>query len=218
MDVDDRRERDVRRFVENLEDMVTSTRAGDPLPGLDGIDGTDASGTVSCVVDLGGGLSRVGITDGWWQAVGPHGVAAAVLQALRFARDKAGLARMVLARHGRPYTTAALDYHTLFTDEPPHDLPPYDAPDFADALLRKVNRAAAVLDNAQRFARERDGGGRREVTGPRGLFRVVLVGVTVVGALVNEPGLRALDADELAADARDALLAARPSFVRHGER
>jgi hypothetical protein len=218
MDVGDRRARDARRFVENVENLVASTRPGDPLPVLDGIEGTDLSGTVDCVVDLGGALSRVGIIDGWWEAVGPHGVAAAVLQALRFARDKAGLARMVLARHGRPYTGAAPDYQMLFTAEPPRGLPQYDAPDFADALLRKVNRAVTVLDNAQRFARERDGAQPREVTGPRGLFRVVLAGVTVVGAMVNEQGLRASDADELAADARDALLAARPSFIRYGER
>jgi hypothetical protein len=217
MDVGDPRERDVRRFVENLEDLLTHSRPGDPVPGLEAIEGADVSGTVYCMVDLGGALSQVGITDGWWEAVGPHGVAAAVLQALRFARDKAGLARMVLNRFGRPYEVSTPDYQTLFTSEPPRELPPYDAPDFAEALWRKVNRAATILDNAERFARQRDGAERREVTGPRGLFRVVLSGVSVISALVNEDGLRSSDADELAADARDALLAALPSFARHGE-
>ena len=217
MDIGDPLERDGRRFVENLEELLTRSSPGDPIPGLDAIDGADPSGTVYCVVDLGGALSQVGIADGWWMAVGPHGVAAAVLQALRSARDKAGLARLVLNRHGRPSGVPTAGYQTLFTSEPPRELPPYDAPDFADALWRKVNRAATILDNAERFARRRDSAERREVAGPRGLFRVVLLGVRVVSALVNERGLRASDADELAADARDALLAATPSFARHGE-
>ncbi len=80
MAVGDQREREVRRFVEDLEDSLTHARPGDPLPALDAIDGTDASGTVHCVVDLGGALSQVRIADGWWEAVGPPGVAAAVLQ------------------------------------------------------------------------------------------------------------------------------------------
>ena len=218
MDANDLQERDARRFVQNLEDIVPGSRPGDPVPGLEAIDGTDSSGTVYCVVDLGGALLRVGIVDGWWGAVGPGGVAAAVLQSLRFARDKAGLARMVLSRHGRSAPVPVPDYQTLFTSEPHRELPPYDAPEFSDELSRKVARAARILANAERFARERDSGVRREVAGPRGMFRVVLSGsAVVVGAAVDENGLRAVDGADLAADARDALLAARPRFAGIGE-
>jgi hypothetical protein len=217
MQVSELQERDARRFVENLEDMVAGSRPGDPVPGLDAIDGTDTSGTVYCVVDLGGTLLQVGIVDGWWEAVGPQGIAEAVLQSLRFARDKAGLARMVLSHHGRSSGLPRPDYETLFTSEPHRELPPYDAPDFPEELSRKVDRAARILQNAERFARERDSSERREVTGPRGLFRVVLAGFAVVGAAVDEYGLRAVDGADLAADARDALLAARPRFAGNGE-
>lgn len=208
--VSDLQVRDARRFVENLEDVVARTRPDAPVPGLDAIEGPDSSGTVFCVVDAAGALMQVGIVDGWWEALGPGGVAAAVLQALRFARDKAGLARLVLHRHGRAATVAGPDLETLFTSEPHRDLPPFGAPDLGDAMARKVERAARILNNAERYARERDSGVRREVTGPRGLFRVVLSGFTVVGAAVNEQYLRAGDGADLAADARDALLAARP--------
>lgn len=216
VEVSDLQERDARRFIENIEDLVSGMRPGEPVPGLDAIDGTDGSGTVRCVVDLGGNLLQVRVVDGWWEAVGPRGVAAAVLQSMRFARDKAGLARRVLSRHGRSVAVPSPDYATLFTSEPHRELPPYDAPDFPEELSRKVERAARILQNAERFARDRDSGIRREVPGPRGLFRVVLSGYTVVGALVDEHSLRAVDGDDLAADARDALLAARPR-ARNGE-
>lgn len=212
MTVSDMQERDARRFVENIEDMVSGSRLGDPIPGLDAIEGSDSSGTVYCVVDLGGSLLQVGIVEGWWDAVGPHGIAAAVLESLRFARDKAGLARMVLNHHGRPSAVSEPSYQTLFTSEPHRELPPYDSPDFPSELSRKVERAAQILANAERFARERDSGVRSEMTGPRGLFRVELSGSAVVGAAVNEQGLRAADGSELAADACDALLAARRRF------
>lgn len=213
----DLRERDARRFVDNLEDMLAGSRPGESVDGLAAIDGTDDSGTVYCVVDLGGAVLRVDIVDGWWEAVGPRGVAAAILRALRSARDKAGLARMVLRRHGRSAAVPSPDYQTLFTSEPHRELPPYDAPDFSDELSRKVERAARILANAERFARERDSGARREVTGPRGMFRVVLSGTAVVGATVDEYGLRTADSAELAADALDALRAARLRFAENGE-
>jgi hypothetical protein len=49
------------------------------------------------------------------------------------------------------------------------------------------------------------------------MFRVVLSGFTVTGAVVDEYGLRAVDGADLAADARDALLAARPRFAGIGK-
>ena len=162
------------------------------------------------------GRGAVTIVDGWWDAVGPHGVAAAVLSAYRFAQQKATAGRLVLARSGHPYHQPEPDLSTLFTSEPDRPLPPYDAPDFTDALLRKVNRAATILANIDRFTKLRDAPEPRTVTGPRGLFRVVLSGFSIVRAEVNAYGLRPSDAAELAADARDALLAARPSFQLHG--
>jgi hypothetical protein len=213
----DRRVRDARRFLENFEDMAAHLRPGEPVPHIGGIEGTDPTSTVYCVVQLDGTLSQVGIVDGWWDAVGPGGVASAVLDALGFAREKATMARLVLDRYGHPYQAATPDPSTLFTSEPSRPLPPYDAPDFQDALVRKVNRAATILANVERFTQARDSAERRVVTGPRGMFRVILTGFTIVGAEVSEHGLHPSDAADLAQDARDALLAARPSFSNHGE-
>jgi hypothetical protein len=213
MEPEDGRARDVRIFVDNLEDTAARLRPGGPLPD---VEGADESGTVHCVVHIDGSLSAVTIVDGWWDAVGPHGVAAAVLSAYRFAQQKATAGRLVLARSGHPYHQPEPDLSTLFTSEPDRPLPPYDAPDFTDALLRKVNRAATILANIDRFTKLRDAPEPRTVTGPRGLFRVVLSGFSIVRAEVNAYGLRPSDAAELAADARDALLAARPSFQLHG--
>jgi hypothetical protein len=209
MTVNELQERDARGFLMNLEDLVARPNGPSPVP--ETVDGVDASGTVYAVVGLGGNLLRVRILDGWWDAVGPRGIAAAVLASLRFARDKAGLARMLLDRHRIPYEVPG------FRVDPPRELPEYDAPEFADELWRKVNRAAEMLDRAERFARERDSGHEHEVAGPRGIFHVLIRGVAVVGARVSERGLRPEDGDELAADARDALLAARPSFTAGGE-
>ena len=115
-----------------------------------------------------------------------------------------------MRRYGRSYPASGLDYSMLFTSEPPIELPAYDAPDFDDVLRRKVGRAANILANAQRLARQRDNGERREVVGPRGLFHVVISGVTVAGAFVEERRVGPDSAADLAADARDALLAAVP--------
>jgi hypothetical protein len=93
MEPEDGRARDVRIFVDNLEDTATRLRPGDALPD---VDGADESGTVHCVVHIDGSLSAVTIVDGWWDAVGPHGVAAAVLSAYRFAQQKATTGRLVL--------------------------------------------------------------------------------------------------------------------------
>ncbi|MCU7725756.1 hypothetical protein ODJ79_18660 [Actinoplanes sp. KI2] len=217
MVVNQLQERDARGFLTNLEDLVSRARPGGHSPVPDAIDGVDQSGTVYAVVDLGGSLRQVQIVAGWWDAVGSHGVAAAVLESLRFARDKAGLARMLLDRHRIPYVVPAPGYQSLFTGDPPRELPDYDAPDFPDELLRKVSRAASVLSSAERLARERDSGEPREVAGPRGMFYVLLRGLSVVGARVNEYALRPEDGDELAADARDALLAARRPFANGWE-
>jgi hypothetical protein len=103
IDFDAYRIDETSRFVTNLEDEVRSARPGDAVGGLDVIEGSDASGTVYCVVDLTGAIVQVGITNGWWHRVGAHGVANAVLQALQLAREKVGIAKLVLTRHGLPF-------------------------------------------------------------------------------------------------------------------
>jgi hypothetical protein len=212
-DFDDFRIRDTRRFIENLEDVLAHTRVGEPVPGLDAIEGADASGTVYCVIRLDGYPVQVGITDGWWDAVGPHDIASAVLQAYRFAREKATFARLVLRRHGRTW------------EPPPHgrDEEPYEstyptghagAGDL-DTLHRRIDQAAADMAEAMRRSDLLSNPEPREIRGPRNMFTAVVRGAVIESARVNEYGLRPEDASELAADARDALLAARPRYAPH---
>lgn len=211
MDFDQHRITDTVRFVTNLEDELRGARFAGPVPGLDGIEGSDASGTVYCVVDLAGSVVQVGITDGWWTAVGPQGVAAAVLQALRLAKEKAGVAKLVLAHYGHalpPLRRVA----PVIGPEPAVD----DLAGRAEVARRKIDRAGAALAEADRFARTVAAGETREVTGPRGLFTVRVIGLRVVGAGVNEYALRADDGPELALDAREALLAVRAPFGNLG--
>jgi hypothetical protein len=205
---DEFKARDARRFVANLEDELRRSHPGEPLARLDVIDGSDASGTVYCSVRLAGGLIQVGIMDGWWRAVGPRSIAATVLQALGYAREKAGIAQLVLARHGR-----SLPKPDLPTIESGYEPPLDDVAEWADAARRKIDRAAAVFATVDRLARQAGSNELREVTGPRGMFRVQLLGIHVVGATVNEYGLRPEDAADLADDAREALLAAQPSMA-----
>ncbi|MGC9670635.1 hypothetical protein ACNTMW_29330 [Planosporangium sp. 12N6] len=215
-DFDEFRIRDTRRFVENLEDALAHTPPGQPVPGLDSIEGADASGTVYCVIRLDGHPVQVGITDGWWNAVGPHAIASAVLQAYRFAREKATFARMVLRRHGRTWEPPSEG-----RDEDPYE-PSYPAghsgADDLDTLRRQIDQATADMAAAMRLLDQVSSDEPREVSGPRNLFTLVVRGTVIESARVNEYGLRPEDASELAADARDALLAARPSYARHGER
>jgi hypothetical protein len=51
-DFDEFRIRDTRRFIENLEDALAQTPLGRTVPGLDAIEGVDASGTVYCTIRL----------------------------------------------------------------------------------------------------------------------------------------------------------------------
>jgi hypothetical protein len=204
---------DTSRFVTNLEDEVRGMRPGAPVRGPDAVEGSDASGTVYCVVDLTGGVLQVGITDGWWDEVGAHGVAPAVLQALQLAREKAGIAKLVLLRYGHPLPSpspAATHAEPEAADN--------DQASRVEAARRKIDRAYASLAESDRFMRAMNSSERRYVAGPRGLFRVHVVGVRVVGASVNEHGLRAEDAGDLADDAREALLAVRAPFADLGER
>lgn len=209
----DRGARDARAFVENVEELVRRMRPGEVAPAIS-VDGDDVSGTVYCVVDVGGALTRVGIDDGWWDALGPSGVARAVLDAMRFAKAKAAMARLVLDRHGCRVSREPVDLAGLFTATTSEPLPPYAADGFVDVLARKADRALTILDAAQRFGRTCDPSRRRVVSGPRGMFRVHLAGLDVVGAEVDEDGLRRSDADPLAVDALAALSAATSPVYR----
>lgn len=125
--------------------------------------------------------------DGWWEPVGPRGIAAAVLDAWRFAREKAGWGRLILHRAGHSYDP---DVPRL---EPEVPLPAYDSPDYLAAVERKQH-TAAVLDEIRQMTRARDSKEQRVVAGPRRMFEVLLEGLQVVGARVDEYGLRAEDA------------------------
>jgi len=204
---------DTSRFVTNLSDEVRGTRPGAPVRGLDAIEGSDASGTVYCVVDLTGAVRQVGITDGWWEEVGAHGVAPAVLQALQLAREKAGIAKLVLVRYGHPLPSPG-PAATRAEPEPAYD----DQASRVEAARRKIDRAYASLAESDRRLRALNSGEGRHVVGPRGLFRVHVVGVRIVGASVDERALRADDAGDLANDAREALRAVRAPSADPGER
>jgi hypothetical protein len=119
----------------------------------------------------------------------------------------------VLDRYGHRVSQAPRDLGMVFTAEPSGPLPPYEAYDFPEALARKVNRSLTILDRVEEFSRLRDSSERRVVTGPRGMFRVVLSGLELVGAEVTEHGLHRSDAADLAADACAALRAATPSAL-----
>ena len=212
-DFDEFRIRDTRRFIENLEDVLAHTRVGEPVPGLDAIEGADASATVYCAIRLDGYPVQVSITDGWWDAVGPHAIAGAVLQAYRFAREKATFARLVLRRHGRVW-------------EPPsesRDEEPYESTyptghagaEDLDILRRRIDQAAADMDEAMRRNDLVNSPEAREIRGPRNMFALVVRGTVIESARVNENRLRPESASELALDAQEALLAARPRYAHH---
>lgn len=208
MSGEDGRARDTLTFSESIEEVAARTAPGQPIPQLASIDGTDASGTVYCAVDVAGTLTHLGIDPGWWGALGPARVAAAILEAVRNAKFKAMMARLILERHGHGWVVPPPDFATAFTSDPPAPLPPPDAPGFERALEAKLSRAFGILNAAERFARARDAAEHRLVTGPQGLFRLTLVGSEIRSAEVDERGLRPTDAGALADDARAALLAA----------
>jgi hypothetical protein len=215
-DFDDFRLRDAKRFVADLEDSIARTPIGAPVPGMESIEGEDASGTVYCAVRADGHPLRVAIMDGWWEAVGPHAIGGAVLQAYRYAREKAMIGRLVLQDHGRPWQRPP---------RPARPTPGAEAPvHYAtvaheiDALSRQLNQAAVDLQAAVRLAERTSDQQPREVSGPRGLFTLTMQGATIESARVNQFGLRPDHAAELARDALEALIAARPDHGNPKER
>jgi hypothetical protein len=198
----DDRTRDAAAFAQRVEDLVATIRPGAPVPELDRIEGADRSGTVYCVVDRFGAVQDVYVDPGWWTALGPTRVAAAILDALDYARSKAALAMAVLSRHGhRP----RLPEDTSQVAGPPIDVPHVDSPDFERAIEAKLDHAFAVLKAARRLRESLDDPQPRTVSGPSGLFRVNVLGVVIQGAEVDESRLSPYDADGLASDARHAL-------------
>jgi hypothetical protein len=202
----------------DAEDLVSRAARGQPVRGLEQIDGTDSSGTVYGVVDLAGGLLRIGLDDAWWEQVGPHAVGAAILQAVRSAKDKATAARMLLDQYGHEAPAPAYDPASAFTDMPAVPLPDYDSERFEDALARTLRRAEQIMTNADRFSRSRDSGAERVVSGPRGLFQVVIKGSEIVQARVDTFLIGPDSGAELAQDALDALRAVQSPVVMTGDR
>jgi hypothetical protein len=203
--VDDRRQAELRRFVENVEQALARSPQGSVPASLNSIEGADGSGTVYCLVDLAGAPSDVVVLNGWWAALGAGGVGRAMLRALRSAQTKAEAARLVLAHHGCPVSSPRTQTSARLASPPPVELPPYDAPGFDDALLRKANRAAGVLEKAEQFLRDQEREQPREFRGPRGLVRVTTFRGVMTEIGVDGFGLQPSDGAELAADARDAL-------------
>jgi hypothetical protein len=198
----DDRTRDAAAFAQRVEDLVATIRPGAPVPELDRIEGADRSGTVYCVVDRFGAVQDVYVDPGWWTALGPTRVAAAILDALDYARSKAALAMAVLSRHGhRP----RLPEDTSQVAGPPIDVPHVDSPDFERAIEAKLDRGYAILDAVRRLRDDAERRERRVVTGPSGLFQVRLLGPVVEGADVVGAELAPHDGDRIASDARLAL-------------
>ncbi|MEU4218749.1 hypothetical protein [Actinoplanes sp. NPDC026623] len=214
----DNRVEDVRKFLGDAEDLVSRAARGRPVRGLELIDGTDSSGTVFSVVDVNGALQRIGLDPSWWERVGPHAVGTAILQAVRCAKDKAAAARMMLEQYGHEVPAPAYDPASAFTDMPPVPLPDYDSERFEDALARTLRRAEQIITNAERYSRLRDSGAERTVSGPRGLFRVVVKGWQIIEARVDTFIVGPDSGPELAQDALDALRAVQSPAAVTGER
>ncbi|BCJ47021.1 hypothetical protein GCM10010168_34590 [Actinoplanes ianthinogenes] len=208
--ISEAQERDVARFRRDLEDAVAHIRPGQPVTGMSSVEGADASGTVYCVVGLGGELIRVAFFDGWWDAVGPARSGAAVLEALSLAKRKSALACALLQRRRVPFD--------IFGSEARREAesPRSYAPVSGEQLLYRAEKAAAEMAALRRLIDDRDSNRERAVAGPRGLFVVTLRGARIVSASASHR-VHPASGSELAADARDALVAARIRLPRREE-
>ncbi|XVV11948.1 hypothetical protein ACQP2X_45225 [Actinoplanes sp. CA-131856] len=84
---------DAWRFVSDVESALSHAQR---------ITGPDRTGTAWAVVDSVGRFVDIGLRPGWWEALGPDGVAAGLLEALESARLKAALVPLLLRRNGEP--------------------------------------------------------------------------------------------------------------------
>ena len=207
MDYDDYRVADTERFLARVEEDLRRARPGEPLPQLDAIDGSDASGTVHCVVALDGQVRQVGIMSGWWDRLGPPGAGRAVIQAWEYARQKAGLAESAMMERGFPVPVP--EVAPARREPEPHGRAARWA-----ALQRSLERSLEEIDALDRKIALITAKEPRTVSGPNGLFHVRLEGVRVVGAVVNEYGVGHDSGDALAQDARAALLAATAPIMQ----
>jgi hypothetical protein len=115
---DEFRATEAQRFAADLDRDLRVARPGESLPRLDAIEGSDATGTVYCVVGLDAKVRRVVITDGWWHQLGPRGVAQAVLQALSWAEAKTGVAQTMLVDRGFPLPEPQRQPASEYDDQP----------------------------------------------------------------------------------------------------
>ena len=203
-DAGDRRVSDAKDFGRTFTDRLAYLRPGQRVSVPDRIEGPDRTGSVRCVVDLDGALLDVTIDSEWWSTLGQGRIAAAVLESFAYTRSKAAIARMALRHYGHdPHAGRRVP-----AAEPARPLPDVDDPRFEGAVEAALERGFAVLDKVERVRRVRDEPRPRTVSGPRGMFHVVLVGYAVKSAEINTHGLMASDGPRLALDARDALIAA----------
>ena len=211
----DYRVRDARRFAENVEDELRRVPFGRPLPSLDPIEGTDASGLVYCMVRMDGRPARIVITGLWWEELGPDGIASAVLQAHQYAGEKAGLAKALLRRNGREWRTRPEDC----ASEPAELRFPEGRSTLEDVdrIRRSLDETSGRVRAAIRRLDMITSPVPHEISGPRGLFTVVVRGVVIASARVDTRRIRPDDGPDLADDALHALLAAHTDRRFQGE-
>ncbi|GIM91241.1 hypothetical protein [Paractinoplanes toevensis] len=181
---DDARIGDARQFITEVERLAAQVPGGGPPPRLDRITGPDRSGTAFAVVDALGRFVDIGLHSAWWLALGPAGVADALLEALATARLKAALVPMILRHAMSPML--AVEQHTVRDG-------------FLDAAGGRIAEAGRLIDDAGP-----EPPAVRVITGTRGLFHLHLRGNRIDRAEVT--GVP--DTDLLVADAREVLASA----------
>ncbi len=204
-DVDDRRRADARRLVADVEHAVATGRLDDLLPSLRRVEGPDRTGAVSCVVDESGHFLDVHLAGDWRRHLDGGALGTAILEALRYARSKAGVVPLILRRHGVAHSAPAAPRY----DHDDAPLPPADSPGYHDAVQARIRETARILDTAEaRMATYRATSGE-VLTSPHGIFR----------ATIDRSGVQRLDVDRYSADTADidVLLAEARAVLRTAE-
>ncbi|GIF24565.1 hypothetical protein BJ973_008044 [Actinoplanes tereljensis] len=170
-----------------VEQLAAQVPGGGPPPRFDRITGPDRTGTAFAVVDEVGRFVDIGLHPAWWLALGPAGVADALLEALATARLKAALVPMILRRHGHtPSSILVVEQHTVGNVA------------FLDAARGRIAEASRLIADA-----DPEPPAARVITGTHGLFRLHVRGSRIDRAEVT--GVP--DTDRLVADAREVLMA-----------